>query len=372
MADLKSIYIANGVGVFILLLLHFTSRTKILRNHAEDKLYSYMVFGVMIGCIMEALSYTIDGLLFPGSRFINYVINTYLYSVNLLLPFCVLIYVDLGLYHDPSRIRKHYKPQIFTLIAMLLLTCVNFFVPIVYYITEDNVYERRPLSYVYYFAILFFLITAVIMTRRYEKKFGARPFFSIHLFLLPIVLGVGLQFLFYGLSLAWLSAAIGLVGLYMMQQNETAYIDPLSDTYNRQYLNHILSRWTKRGNSFAGAMIDVDRFKTINDKFGHSEGDKALITISQMLKTSQLENEWVFRFAGDEFIVLKMTEEKDGLDQYMEEVLKKLEEYNRQEKLYPLSISYGMSFFESGDIDVFMREIDTNMYLMKAEHHKTM
>ena len=74
----------------------------------------------------------------------------------------------------------------------------------------------------------------MFVTRRFEKENGARTFFNVKMFLLPILIGAGLQFAFYGLSLAWLSAALGLVGLYMMQQNEVAYLDALAGTYNRQ------------------------------------------------------------------------------------------------------------------------------------------
>ena len=367
--DLRSIYISNGVGIVLLLMLYFTSRTKMLRHREEDKLYIFMVFGVMIACFMEAFSYALDGHVFPGARFLNYVANTYLYSVNMLLPFSVLVYVDLGLYGEPDRILKHYKPQIIVGLVMFAVNIVNFFVPISYYITEQNVYERRPLSYVYYFVILYYCVTAMLVTKRYEKENGARAFFNINLFMLPILAGALLQFLFYGLSLAWLAAAIGMNGLIMMQQNEAAYIDSLVDTYNRQYMNHVLSAWTSRGSPFCGVMLDVDRFKSINDAFGHSEGDRALQTVAGILKKSRLDHEWVFRFAGDEFIVLRLTDDEHGLKSYMEEVTMQLEDYNRDAHPYDLSLSYGASFFRSGDLDAFMREMDENMYRMKNQHH---
>ena len=68
---------------------------------------------------------------------------------------------------------------------------------------------------------------------------------------------------------------------------------------------HMLFHATARGKTFAGVMLDVDRFKSINDRFGHSEGDKALKVTAGILKRSRLDREWVFRFAGDEFVVLK-------------------------------------------------------------------
>ena len=369
--DLRSIYIANGLGIFILLMLRYASRAKILRDHPEDRVYNLMVYGVMIGCFFEAFSYTIDGHVFACSRILNYAANTYLYSFNLLLSLCVLIYVDLGLYGDTRRIWKRYKPHIIIAAVMIALNFVNYFVPVIYTISPQNEYSRTPLSYSYYVSILFFLISAAVLNRRYEKENGARSFFNINVFILPIILGAGLQFAFYGLSLAWLSAAVGLVGLYMMQQNELAYVDPLVDTYNRQYLNHIVSAWTSRGHSFAGCMFDLDDFKSINDTYGHSEGDNVLKAITRILKSSRQENEWVFRYAGDEFMVLKLTPEPDGLDAYMEEVKKELAEHNRLHHPIKLSLSYGRSFCDNDDIDSFLKDMDKRMYEMKAEHHRS-
>ena len=89
--DLRSIYISNGIGIVILLLLQYVSRTRIGRRQTEDKLYSFMVLGVMLGCFMEAFSYSVDGRLFPGARLLNHIANTYLFTANLPLPFCVMV-----------------------------------------------------------------------------------------------------------------------------------------------------------------------------------------------------------------------------------------------------------------------------------------
>ncbi len=368
--NLQSIFTSNGTGIFILLILLYASRAKIQRRHIEDRIYTTMVLGVMLGCVMEAGSYALDGVLFPGSIVLNYIANTYLFTVNILLPFFLMVYVDLGLYGDVKRIWKIYKPQIFVGLAMLCVTIVNIFVPICFYINSQNVYERRPVSYVYYAVILFYCITAIVITRRYSKEYGARAFFNVNLFLVPILVGAGLQFAFYGLSLAWLAAGVGLVGLYMMQQNEAAYIDSLVDTYNRQYLNYVLNSWISRGISFTGVMMDIDRFKYINDNFGHSEGDRALKDMASILKLSRKKNEWVFRFAGDEFVILKMAESKDDIMPYLEEVHSRLDEFNSEDRPYQIRISYGVSHFDSGSIDDFMKDMDSRMYEMKTLHHQ--
>ncbi len=370
--DLRSIFVANGIGIFILMMLSYASRAKILRHRTEDKIYIVMFIGVIMGCFMEAFSYALDGRLFPGARALNYVANTYLFSVNIMLPFCVMIYVDLGLYDDINRIWKCYKPQIIITCIMLSITLLSLFVPIAYHISENNVYERRPFGYVYYFVIFYFFLTCLFISKRYEKENGARAFFNINVFWIPILVGAALQFMFYGLSLAWVSSAIGLVGLFMMQQNELAYIDSLVDTYNRQYLNHILSAWISRGQSVSGIMLDIDDFKKINDRFGHSEGDKALKTVTDILKKSRIDKEYIFRFAGDEFIVLKRTNNAPELDAYMHEVKKQLDTYNRQRnRPYRIILSYGIGTINNGDIDAFLKEMDVKMYEMKQIHHRS-
>ena len=370
--DMRAVFISNGVGIVLLLVLYYVSRTRILRRRMEDRLYSVMIFGVLFGCVMEAFSYFLDGKIFPGSIFLNHVANTYLFSVNLILPFCVLMYVDLGLYGDPERIWKHYKPQIIIGAIMLSATLINLITPVCYYISDKNVYERRPFGYVYYAVILYYLISAIIVTRRYEKENGARTFFNINMFLVPILIGAGLQFAFYGLSLAWLASAIGLTGMYMMQQNETAYLDPLVDTYNRRYFDFLLTSWISRGYGFSGVMMDIDDFKSINDNFGHSEGDHALMKLTEILKSSCTANDRVFRFAGDEFIVLVRTDRGGSVEDYLETMERNLDRFNdKRDGSYRIAVSYGVCAFEpgKGDTDTFMKELDSRMYEMKKEHH---
>ncbi len=368
--DLRSVYIPNCVGIVILFILYYVSRTKNSRRRTEDKIHLLMVFGVMLGCFLEMFAYTIDGRTFPGARILNYAANTYLYTVNLLLPFCLLVYVDLGLYGDVNRIWKKYKPQIIIGAAMLAVDILNFFVPISFYISELNVYERKPFSYVYYAVILFYCISAGLVTRRYEKENGARAFFSVKMFLVPILAGAGLQFLVYGLSLAWLSAAIGLIGLFMMQQNEVIYVDSLTETYNRLYLTHTLPTWISRGSGFSGAMVDLDGFKGINDNYGHSEGDRALKTVAEAMKKARLNHELVFRFAGDEFIILKLGGSGEDMTAYMNEVNRLLGIKNADGRPYALSLSYGVSTYDRGSADAFIKAMDANMYEMKARHHE--
>ncbi len=369
MMDLRSIYVANGAGIVLLLMLMFVSRSKILQHRLEDKIYLGMMAGILAGCICEAGSYTIDGVVFPGAISLNTLMNTVLFTINFLNSFFVMIYVDLGLYGDEKRILRCYRPQIVVAGILMAANVVNLFIPVNFSISAQNVYRREWFGNLHYFVILWYFGSALVVMHRFERAFGTRGFLDIRVFMFPILLGAGLQFMFYGLSLAWLSAAIGLTGLFMMQQNETAYIDSLAEIYNRQYLNHILSSWINRGMTFCGVMMDVDRFKNINDRFGHSEGDQAIRVVANILKRQCKNGEYAFRFAGDEFIVLKASDSEHALDEYLCGVLEKLEEFNRNHPPYSISLSFGCTLFKTGSVDDFLKDMDMRMYEMKAQHH---
>ena len=127
---LQSYYINNSISIVILLILYYVSRTRTLRYRTEDKIFSVMVFGVMFGSALEIVSYILDGTVFPGARILSYFINTLLFTANMLLPFSLIVYVDLYLYGDPRRIWKKYKPQIIVELIMLTINTVNIFVPL--------------------------------------------------------------------------------------------------------------------------------------------------------------------------------------------------------------------------------------------------
>ncbi|MBR5987091.1 MAG: hypothetical protein IK037_00850, partial [Clostridia bacterium] len=110
--NLRSIIITNAISVALMLILRFIARTKITRDRPEDKIFVFIIYGVILGSVMEALSYAVDGKIFSGARVLNYAVNTVIYSANMLLPFFLLVYVDLSLYGQKDRIWKYYKPHI--------------------------------------------------------------------------------------------------------------------------------------------------------------------------------------------------------------------------------------------------------------------
>lgn len=105
-------------------------------------------------------------------------------------------------------------------------------------------------------------------------------------------------------------------------------IDPLTEIFNRRYfINRFettLQLSKRHGEHFCFVLIDLDNFKEINEKYGHTVGDKVLVEFSKMLKRNFRETDIPARYGGDEFVLLLPKAEPDGvknrLDAFLEEV----------------------------------------------------
>ncbi len=84
--------------------------------------------------------------------------------------------------------------------------------------------------------------------------------------------------------------------------------DPLTKLFNRRFLRTILHREVqmsvRSGERFAVIMVDIDYFKSINDRYGHSAGDAVLRQFAEVLLTATRAGDFVFRYGGEEFMVV--------------------------------------------------------------------
>ena len=94
----------------------------------------------------------------------------------------------------------------------------------------------------------------------------------------------------------------------LQRTQEQARTDPLTGLSNRRYLNELLVRDIARARrtreSYSVAILDIDHFKRVNDRYGHAAGDQALVHLAFVAKSGVRETDVICRYGGEEFIVL--------------------------------------------------------------------
>ena len=118
------------------------------------------------------------------------------------------------------------------------------------------------------------------------------------------------------------------------------------------------------------ASIDLDGLKYINDTFGHIEGDRAIMTISDCIEDSLRDGDFAARFGGDEFAAVILLEYSDDINDFKIRLQEKIREKSESFTEYKLSISTGLAEINSyNDIIDGFKKADEAMYEEKRQHH---
>lgn len=151
---------------------------------------------------------------------------------------------------------------------------------------------------------------------------------------------------------------------------ELAYTDMLTGCSNRQLLDKRLEEYAGYGSNITLAFIDVNGLKRINDQYGHLEGDAYLISIARILKEkADGLNIDLFRYGGDEFVLMSNTVSQQDLTKILMEV----DEYLKKEETpYSRSISYGVVHGDCTDYQKLIVAADDIMYRYKLKHYENM
>ncbi|NPA52668.1 MAG: EAL domain-containing protein [Aquificae bacterium] len=154
-----------------------------------------------------------------------------------------------------------------------------------------------------------------------------------------------------------------------------AYHDPLTKLPNRNLFFDILKQEIKQAKrekrNLAVMFIDLDRFKEINDTYGHDYGDKVLEIISKRLKNSLRESDIVARLGGDEFgVILPIISKPEDAAIIAEKILKKVQKpVFVKGKEFLLTTSIGIAIFpnDGSTPEELLKAADAAMYKAKSE-----
>ena len=153
-----------------------------------------------------------------------------------------------------------------------------------------------------------------------------------------------------------------------------AFHDPLTKLINRRVMEKVLEREFQRSKRYnidlSVLFLDLDNFKSINDTYGHDIGDITLCHVADCLNMLRRDSDIVARFAGDEFVAILPSTNKEQAKSYINRVdnmLSKKSIPTGSDKFF-VKISHGLAFvFEEGmhSAEIFLKVADKRLLLAK-------
>jgi diguanylate cyclase (GGDEF)-like protein len=368
------VYINPAIGsCFTLGMIFIDYIRKFNTDPFQRKLLLAMLAAAFVAVVTDFLGLCLDGI--PGAA-----VHITMYaatSLFLIAQNCTyylgFLFIDYFAYNNAGRTKKF----IYIISAFLALYTISIIVnlPLGYDFTfsadnrymPGNIYILRLLvSY----AAMLIVIVDVFLASKYFKRSHA---YLIIFFMLITGTGAALDLALRSGNLTWpcFSAAVLYIYFFIIQSDSK--IDSLTGIGNRYSFNGFIDRLSRQNirEDFSMVMIDLDRFKEINDSLGHIEGDNALRDMASIIKGCIRHSDFAARYGGDEFVLA--TRADYDIHRLMERIQEAIDTQNKKRiRPYQIYISYGYGVYTTNSgqsINDFISHIDALMYKHKKERH---
>ncbi len=320
-----------------------------------------------------------EGGVFQCSKVLMYVITIIPYVCLLVTAWIWFIYCEIV--QENTKILLW--PRVFycaiPFLTAILILIAGVFTDYLFKIDESGYLEYGPL-----YAILLCIPFGYLMTssiKAFYRAFTSNryydhgPYIAMAVFpITPMVCGV-LQAFFLTIPIMCYGATAAVLLLYLTETENRISKDPLTNINNRHEMHRYLTLKMKSRTQMLDLylmILDVDHFKEINDKYGHIEGDKALVTVAEAmeLSCSDAKNRaFLSRFGGDEFIVIMEAENEQQVKKTGELIRENITRLNEESGApFKLAACLGYAKYDYDNpvtIPQLIAQADEKLYEMK-------
>ena len=373
----KALYVEVSITGVALLAVILANQSKSVGSSSLQRQFNRMLYATIAILIIDAACWTIDGTTFYGARTLNFVVETLYYFFNIFMPFLWAAYTESALSSDSKRVRRRTHLLMLPLLAYVVLLFFNIGNNWIFVIDAQNHYHRGGyLIITFLFAygyLLYASVRALVKASKFKFRGEGKQYLAMAYFLIPPTIGGVIQTLYFGMNCIWIGTVIGAVLVYIDMLNRQISTEPLTGLNNRRELMKFLSRETRefgRSSVLALIMLDVDRFKEVNDTYGHFRGDELLVTVADVLKRSCKHTPaFLARIGGDEFCIVYPADSVEEVEWLIAKVGNNISAWNAtNNELIPLSLSIGYSIWQpeaDDSIDALYKRADQSMYETK-------
>ncbi len=364
----------SSVLSFIVLgIIFLDARSRLERKFTLYNLFTSLVLLNMILIVNDLVAWYFDGKLGLFNEICCRLSDVILFIIE---PGSLVIwnlYANYLVFHDEHRLQKLKKFFFILLIINAVFIILNLYTGWFFGFNAQNEYYRGDFYILHLLFCIFILFAPFPFIFSNRQNISKKHFHSLLLFVFPLTVGVILQFLFYGVSYIWSGMMLSILIIYLSIQDRESSTDFLTEIYNRKQLDHFIKNKVrcKRKSSFSIILIDLDKFKDINDKYGHDVGDEALQDTVEILQRNLRHNDFLSRYGGDEFLIVMDIHTPELLEATIQRLKESFKEFNQtRKKPYSLSFSSGYYLYNKHSkmsAQELMKHVDQLMYRDKEK-----
>lgn len=302
---------ANIIAIIIILIL-FNKNIK--NKRTRSICLSMVMFHLIIyfiGDLLWAIAYF---KIFGENEILLRISRMIYYSASNVIALAWLMYVEIilnpNLNFNRTR-KKFFIPVIFSLIGTIIIC--SFLNP-----AEKNIYgylTAFSLILVPFTYIIMSLVHVLIHYFKSDDERNKKKLLRFTIWPIVIIIFSVAQVFIAEIPIYCFGSIIVTVYLYVENLNSFIFIDTLTGAFNRAMINNIFNEINNEDDYYI-LMLDIDKFKNINDTYGHIEGDRALKHFASLLKNNLKQyGATIIRYGGDEFLIIIKLSNSNLLDE---------------------------------------------------------
>ena len=323
----------------------------------------------------------IEGGFIPEPPAANFLTNSIYELSSVMMGYYWLCYVETAL--ESKFIKTKYLKHIAAIPVLIVMAGIiaSTFNGLFFYVDENNVYHRGPYVLIHVAMCHFYTVVtsvhALIKSLRCKVFLKAKEYRILSMFLIfPLVIGI-IQIIAPAIPSVSVGVTLAFLFVYIDLQNLLISVDTLTGLNNRNQLMRYLSariRSDADKDCLYVFMLDVNKFKKINDSYGHVEGDMALVRCANALKAANKNSKnFIGRYGGDEFIIIAELNHEEEAERLCSDVHQALvAECVKDGIVYDLSMSFGYVKYDKSykTMQSFIAAADNKLYEAKQRRDK--
>lgn len=368
----------NSFSILIAVVVYYSYK----RNFADAydiRLLRRTEIMILLVLLADMLIWILDGISGTFPRITSFTISIIFFITEIAVVLGWLEYAWYRVFGQdiPKNMKITYIFVPFTILSLIIITSP--FTGWCFYLDDANIYHRGVLAVPLYIILLAYLISvSVIALIQYRKEVlidRRQELLTIAFFAIPPFLGGIAQIMFYGINLIWPCAVISSLMVLLNKESQAISQDPLTGLNNRRSMEKHLRLYEEdRNRAVTLIVLDINDFKHINDRYGHSFGDMALIEAANILRaTFSGSSAFLARYGGDEFVIVMPHGEEHTAVETVQSIKNNFDAFNETDRFpFRLSVSagYARSIEKVANRTAgVLKEADENMYRDKAQHY---